>query len=82
MDPVTGALVAAAIAWASILLARRVPLERAFGARGLRLLAAGSLVVLGLGLVGLRMGPWGWVALLALAFALALAKAISRPTAR
>lgn len=72
MEAVTGALLAAGVAWASILAARRLPLERAFGENGLRLLAAASLAVIGLHLVGVPVGAWGVGAVVALAAGLAL----------
>lgn len=69
----TGALLASAVAWASILAARRLPLERAFGEAGLRVVAASSLAVVGLVLLGVPLGAGGAWALLALAAAAALA---------
>lgn len=71
MDPVTGALLASAVAWGSILAARHVPLERAFGARGLRILAALALGFLGISLLGVPVARWGVAAWLLAAVAVA-----------
>lgn len=83
MDPLTGAAVASAVAWASILAARRVPVERVLGENGLSILAAASLAVVGLVLLGVPVPPAvAWGGLAALAIGLAAARALAAKTAK
>lgn len=83
MDPLTGALVASAVAWASILLALRVPLDRWVDPRGLRLVGGATLALLALGALGLPVPARLPLALLAAGIlALALARAVRAAGAR
>lgn len=79
MDALTGALLASTVAWASILLARHVPFERALGERGLRHVAAASLAIVGLVLLGAPLSPWGaWGLLLAAVAAASISNLASK----
>lgn len=52
MDPLKGAALAAAVAWASIIIAIHVPLDRWFSMGALRRAGALTLVLVGLGILG------------------------------
>ncbi len=53
----TGAVIAAAIAWVTILLAVVLPLDRVIDLRDFRLAGAGTLAIVGLQILGLPLPP-------------------------
>lgn len=76
MDPLLGAATAALVAWLSILAAVYLPVGRLDSPRA-RQLGAASLLLVGLGVLGLPVPPWLPVAVLGLGAAgLAVARVV------
>lgn len=75
MDPLSATLLAAAVAWGSILLARVVPFERVWGPRGLRIVAGASLANVALYVMGAPLDGWrAWVLPMSAALLVAAAR--------
>lgn len=78
MEPLVGAIVASAVAWASIVAAAVFPVPLDLG--WLRRLGAASLAVLGLAVLGAPLPEWLPLALLALGLVVALVAPRTRRT--
>ncbi len=68
----TGALLAAGIAWASILFAILAPVGRVLDARAFRVAGAGTLAIVGLQILGLPLPGYAALAFFAAALTLAV----------
>lgn len=71
MDVLTGALVAGAIGWASVLAAIALPLDRLARPEHLRLAGAATLALLAASVLGARLPVWLPLAVLAAGVVLA-----------
>lgn len=76
MEPWVGGLIAAAVAWASILLVIRLP-SRDLDVDKLRLVGSITIGLFGLQVLGLPIPGWAPLVVFAFGFAVVLAQSIS-----